>query len=219
MRHVSAVPTSISPLPTPTHSQSLLAHLGNGGGPVCPCLLRARVQAGLTGKQHEGLHEHADVRPLGWPHLLVQRHDEQHRRPKALEVQVHRGCAARAVVARHAHDAVHLVAEGAAVVHVARAVVFPLPHLGRVDWVPLDRSARRGVNDHGGVGGGRWAAAGAPLLRTAWRRSWPRRSPPARRASSARGRRPSRAARCRRTEPARLAPAASRCLAGGPPRR
>src|SRR6266436_5196664 len=79
--------------------------------PVRPRLDAAGVQALAAGKQHDGLHEHAEVRPLRRPHGAVDGKEQPDRRAKQLEIARILAITRSAVLARNPDRMIELCAD------------------------------------------------------------------------------------------------------------
>jgi hypothetical protein len=75
-----------------------------------PGLLRAGGEAALLREQHEGLHEHAEMRPLRRPEAPGDREEEADRRAEQIVIAGELGEAGGPVLARNADRRVELLA-------------------------------------------------------------------------------------------------------------
>src|SRR5258708_1046636 len=120
---------------------------GYGLVPVSPRLDAASVQALAAGKQHDGLHEHAEVRPLRRPHGAVDGKEQPDRRAEQLEIARILAIARRPVLARNSDRMIELRADLA-----APGMIWLLEWL-RVDLVlgPLPARVRRRMGADAGL--------------------------------------------------------------------
>src|SRR5579871_1498958 len=86
----------------------------HGFVPMGPCLDAAGVESFATGKQHHGLDEHAEVRPLRRPHGAIHRKEQPDRCPEELEVACVLPITRRTILPRNPYGPVELRADFAA---------------------------------------------------------------------------------------------------------
>src|SRR5262249_47866467 len=109
--------------------------------PMGPRLDAAGVQALATGQQHDGLHEHAEVRPLRRPHGAVDGKEQSDRRAKQLKIARILTITRRPVLTRNPDRMIELRAD-----LTAPGIIWLLEGI-RVDLVsgPLPSRVRRRI--------------------------------------------------------------------------